>query len=500
MKKVKSLIYDTYFSNKNEWHSWDDTPWLHPWLTDENLEKFKCFSTALRKRNLDFLDHIQNKNAYRFAFLGNIGNCLYTRMAPLRTKNIVCDIYLRPEENYVMSHPAWEEVDLTVDSAEEVDFHHLTKIGKLKAGVVPGFYQLPLIDMSDISHIRQEFSLGVVEYQQHKSCIPLFSTVAELKKYDAIIATGAPYLARLAKKPYATVSFGGDLWYEASRGDMLGLLQREGFGKSKVLLTSDPLTLAHCRRFNLNNAMYIPHYLDEKKYSPGPSEYREHWQKQVGGNFFMLASARLDKSVKGSDRAMDAAIRFMHKYDDARLVVVGWGANKEELYNYLEKAQVLSKVIFLPISSKIRLVSYLRASDCFLGQFILGAYGHADLEAFACGLPVIGYIENKYYDKLCNTGAPPVLNAKTSDEIFNQLTRLRNEEERKFLAEQSRCWFLKNHGSEACYIEHFAVLAAMSNNLDFNYTTSPLSQKLSRKEKEYHASQLKIAPNFPNYA
>src|SRR5258706_12278207 len=44
---------------------------------------------------------------------------------------------------------------------------------------------------------------------------------------------------------------GGDIWYECSRDDAHGRLQRIAFASAKAFLVSNPWSFAHARRFEM---------------------------------------------------------------------------------------------------------------------------------------------------------------------------------------------------------------------------------------------------------
>jgi hypothetical protein len=118
----------------------------------------------------------------------------------------------------------------------------------------------------------------------------------------------------------------------------------------------------------------------------------------------------------------------------------------------------------------------------------------------ACGLPVIMRLERGQYDALCETGAPPVLDANTPGEVCDQLNRLASNSEWHAGARHShREWFLQNHGSARWSMDYFALLLLTARNHRFRFHRSPLRRPLSAEEREYHATELANAPPFPNY-
>ena len=104
---------------------------------------------------------------------------------------------------------------------------------------------------------------------------------------------------------------GGEIWFEASRNDAFGILTRHAIANSYAVLVSNPITLAHARRYGLNNLLYVPWPLDENVYSPGDaSAIRADWQARLGGDFFVLTSMRMDRHWKGAHHALDGFARF----------------------------------------------------------------------------------------------------------------------------------------------------------------------------------------------
>jgi len=152
------------------------------------------------------------------------------------------------------------------------------------------------------------------------------------------------------------------------------------------------------------------------------------------------------------------------------------------------------------MSGKLRLTEYLRAADCLLDQFKIGYYGATALEAMSCGLPVIMRLITEQYDALCPTGAPPVINSKTPDEVCTALERLANSPQlRQEIGQESRRWIEKNHSVEVWENHYGMLLYAVARGYKFDFSNAPLSAQLSKIEKEYHADRLAAAPPFPEY-
>jgi len=263
---------------------------------------------------------------------------------------------------------------------------------------------------------------------------------------------------------------------------------------------SNPWSFAHARRYGMCHLIYVPFILDQDTYCPGEPIFREEWRAQSGGDFFVLSTARVDEFYKGSSIGLEGFAAFSRQHPEARLVQIGWGADLADMRRKLADLGIADRTILLRAAGKRRLISYLRSADCLLDQFRLGYFGATALEAMACGLPVIMRLERGQYDALCETGAPPVLDANTPGEVCDQLNRLAGNSEWHAAARQEhRDWFLQNHGSARWSMDYFALLLLTARNHRFRFHRSPLRRPLSTEEREYHATELANAPPFPNY-
>ncbi len=101
---------------------------------------------------------------------------------------------------------------------------------------------------------------------------------------------------------------------------------------------------------------------------------------------FVLFVGRL-VYYKGLEYLIDA----MRDISDASLVIIGDGPLKRKLMSQVERFSMTSKVFFLPHFSRRELFAYYEACELFVLPSIerSEAYGIVQLEAMACGKPVV---------------------------------------------------------------------------------------------------------------
>jgi glycosyltransferase involved in cell wall biosynthesis len=482
---------------RDAWHSFDRHPWKHPWLTAGNLRAFRAFSDSWIDRLQEAVGHLVDDPERRYAFVCNMANNLYMRGSAMKSRPVEITYFPHPQDDLLMSQPEWEEFDGEMT-------HQVQSFSEARRLGVP-FAELPDVQRLDAltgvpSNDELPPTVSVLDRERWRAFFTYLPTIRAISPYSTRLTMQSPYLAMLGGQPYVATQMGGDIWYECSRDDAYGRLQRAAFQRAGAFIVSNPWSPAFARRYGMKNMVYAPFLIDEDKYSPGPAQWRDRWVAATGGDFFVLMTSRQDYRFKGSDVAVRGFARFAAAVPGARLLVAAWGSDQERAMALFREQGIADKVLLLPIVGKKRLVSYLRSADCVLDQLSLGYFGASALEAMSCGRPVVMNLNREQYDALIPEGCAPVCQATDEEGVARQLRRLYdNAGWREQAGEALRNWVLSTHGNRRWSRVYDAILTGSSLGRLPDFAGSPLQEPLAPVESAYHAAERAAAPQFPNY-
>ena len=266
-------------------------------------------------------------------------------------------------------------------------------------------------------------------------------------RYDVVQIYGLhPVLLPIAPEmPYVAFEHGTmrEIPFEdAWSGRMLSLGYRTA---AKVIITN-PDVVEQARLLGLDNYVFIPHPLDETKYTPGPSKLRVELEAE-GFDFVLLCPSRHDWQVKGTDRLLRAFAELVRsERPNAVLLLFDWGQEVDRSRALSRELGVERNVRWSQPLPKLRLIDAYRGSDVVLDQFLIGTFGAVAPEAMACGRPVVMAFEPSLH-AWCFPVLPPIVDARTAEQIHAELSRLAADPEaRSELGRAGREWVEQHHG------------------------------------------------------
>lgn len=479
----------------------DEQPWRHPYLTTENLRRFRAFSEGVWEVALAHA--AASERPLRCAFSVNMNQSMYKWARLAKQHGADVELFLNPMDGTAINLPAWEDYDGEFDDV--LDGERFER--SLRQPHVPGVRcRRTALDGADFLTCVQAFVAGDrrpllallagtpgLRHEVlvgHTACYPYYEWARAMADFDVVYAASHAFAAYASGRPYCVFSVGGDLIYDCGRGDDYGAAAVLSFNAARFLTLTNPHPLAHCRRLGLTNAVYLPYPMDDDRYSPGPGIARAEWRERSGGEVFVLGTARLDTKWKGQGEDLLAALATVARHCTAvRFVFLAWGESASQFRERLQASDVKDRCLLLPPVGKQRLIDYYRSADVVLDQMVLGYCGATALEAAAVGRPVVMRLRTEHYDPLYRGDVAPVVPV-TPAELGEALTALvRDREGREDRGRAMRAWLVRNHGAQRAVPRMLALLRLAADRVPLPHDlVSPLLDPLGEAERRYHAA------------
>jgi glycosyltransferase involved in cell wall biosynthesis len=211
-------------------------------------------------------------------------------------------------------------------------------------------------------------------------------------------------------------------------------------------------------RLGLENYRFIPHPVNEDL--GGDRELSERLRAEL--------RARLDSDFvvfhpprqhweprrhpdweKGNDIFLRGFARFTREVNPrAGVVLVEWGQTIQASKDLLASLGVADRVLWIPPQPNVAMIRYIQACDLLADQFFLGAFGSTMPKALLHGCPAMLYLDEDRHH-WCFPEMPPVINARTPEQVFDGLARLyRDPDYAEDLVRRGRKWYAKYHSNE----------------------------------------------------
>jgi glycosyltransferase involved in cell wall biosynthesis len=426
----------------------------------------------------------------RVLHVGNVVNNGYLNAKFQRRAGIEADAIC--DERHIFSLPEWEEADLHGTFEPYPDLSELARAGGWERpswvvapdeptrrrrfpgqlfldGLVRSFVS-PLVHprtprraRSDYAPLEHELgplrpldvSRGLLALQRFSLMWP--DLPGRAGHYDVVQAYAThPILVYLAKTdvPYVAFEHGTlrELPFEDSfRGRLLALSYKKA---AKVVITNADVAAA-AKRLELDNYVFIPHPVDETKYTPGESAFRS--DLGLDRERLVLSPSSQTWHIKGNDRLIRGFAEALRGGADAVLVLTDWGPDVERSRALAHELGAHERIRWLPPLPKLPLIDAYRAADVVLDQFLIGTFGAIAPEAMACGCPVVMAYDPGVHE-WCYPEPPPIVPAREPAEIAAALLRLLgDEDERKAVGAAGRRWVERYHGWRLVVDRHLAI-------------------------------------------
>jgi glycosyltransferase involved in cell wall biosynthesis len=139
--------------------------------------------------------------------------------------------------------------------------------------------------------------------------------------------------------------------------------------------------------------------------------------------------------VKGAGRLLNACKRLAADRPDIRITAIGGG-------DYTQAFQALPNVTIIARQPRWKLPALFNQHGIVIGQVKLGSAGMAELEAMACGRPVVTWFNELH----AYADVPPYVTAVDGFDIASAVANLVDQPElRDELGQRGRAWVAEHH-------------------------------------------------------
>ncbi|PZR66952.1 MAG: hypothetical protein DLM63_07775 [Solirubrobacterales bacterium] len=412
----------------------------------------------------------------RIAIFDNLANSAYIQAKVFHGLGHAVDLVPDPLDQYAMSDPRWEELDIELPTDELVD-------AVLPECRLPEWVLQAPRPVSDRRSLRAIAGLPAVlgigqatrsaaraaGWRGGRMALERAWVIRTLRRYDCVIAYGmGPTWAALAQTPCLAIAWGGDItmlpffdtgdWEGHATVPLPGpraelaaqaQLQRLGYEWAGRLMLADPRFFPFAARLGHDRkSVYLGFLVDTERYAPGAEpELRRRLLGDREG-LIVFVPSRQDWFWKGSDRLLRGFAMATEGRSDVVLICAGWGADLARSEQLIVELGIADRVRLLPSAmSKGRLRRHYRAADVVADQFTVGSYGGSALEAMSCARPLLVALDPDRFGGVYEP-FPPVMNVADPEAIAAALARLIDDREfRLRLGDQAREWVKANHGA-----------------------------------------------------
>ena len=298
---------------------------------------------------------------------------------------------------------------------------------------------------------------------------------SDLAEYDTLFGTGlaAAYLSKAGRRLDVFKVYGGDLMDETRYQfitrrpvvhNQISRHQRKGIGDSRFFCMGwqNEMYESYAKRFAGNSVrllrpipmVYAPEYTRD---SLSQNRNRLHFsnffdQLRASSDFIAFSHSRQSWTIsptnanhKGSDRIFHAWSKFLKSNPglNAKLVVFEYGRDVAESKRLVRECGICDSVEWLPPTSRKEIMYGLSVSDVSVGPCSDVSWNISGnrLEAMVSAAPQICHRDDSLY---AGKELPvyPVFNARTTEEIHDQLCRvLSNPELARSYGDQGLAWY-----------------------------------------------------------
>lgn len=283
-----------------------------------------------------------------------------------------------------------------------------------------------------------------------------------MKKYDIVHAsTELPIFALFSRKPYIVMTTGDDIVELAHKRSIKGILLRWAYKKAKVVVFTGTYMYPSVIKLKLRNALFIPLLGDYEKFNLKENHI-------INEKFTIFHPTNHYWGDKGNDIFLKAFVKLAKTNNNVHLITINRGRDFQQSLEILRASELKGKFTILPETLPQNQLPQIYASaDVIVDQFIAGSLGLIGQEAMASEKPLISYVNTELHQKIYGD-VPPILNAKTENEVYDFLVQLSSDVDmRHKIGKESRKWLLKYHNPDIIIEKYIHLYRSILDKKDF---------------------------------
>jgi glycosyltransferase involved in cell wall biosynthesis len=243
------------------------------------------------------------------------------------------------------------------------------------------------------------------------------------------------YLGLFSHIPFYLHFHGTDL-REAINRPIEGWFIKKGIKAAKAVFYSTP-DLEKCIKIYRQDALFIPNPIDvyaiEKKYS-----------EPNGKKSDLFSISKIDRN-KGIDIIFETIRMLIKELPDIKILMYGFGNTIDNFSTDMIRFYGDKQIEVLKAVDHHEVFSLINNTKIVLGQISVGFFGVSELEAMACGRPVIC----RFWYESIYPSAPPVISVESANEALEKIIFLMNHPKiRREIGLRSKEWVKKYHESK----------------------------------------------------
>jgi len=339
-----------------------------------------------------------------------MANNAYHICLALRKQGIDAELILN-SKTFGMGLPMWEELDYYSDPYE-----------------------------FNIEEALKRFDLpDWIKIWWNKKHTPLH-TIPDLyrmvKQYDLLhLHPFSPMYLQFANKPYVIHEAG---WIRrlANRDTIAEKLGRRAYVRADSVVWTNPDTILLLEALCCKRLDYVPFVIDPERYKPMKVEHSD--------KLLFFHPTRQVWDIKGNNKLIRAFALFIKDGFKAQLRMVDWGFDDDvrKAKELVKTLNIESYVEWVLPYTKPKLIRAYNEADATFDQFTIGGSGTIGLEAMSCGSPLVIYM--LHWTEEAFGECPPVVNAHTTQDIYEKMVILTDSKYRKKMGEAGRRFTMKH--------------------------------------------------------